>query len=750
MNVYASDKYICLVDLKSQNSCWSYEKRPLYHSQYKFEQILLPHSLKRNVKKLTFGREHFCGLSEYGKLSCWGVNRFGQVDVPEHLKNLSIVDFSTGSYHTCAIDVNGKVHCWGHKDGVKVPTAIKKYRFVQVSSGSSTTCALDDRHKIHCWGDNDSSYSKPYGLEEWIEKTNKEEVKSVSLNNNTIVVINKKGNLSYKSHFKGSGYYYPISSKKRAAKIFTGYFSVCFLDVQGYLECGGDVINSKLLSTIPDGLTFSMKSLIPLKINNAEIFKHLQIKSIGFESSFKVANSYCVLNIKNELYCVYINDKGKVIESNKLTIFRSKRPLESERSFQIVKDKIYKIEKEYFEKLLLFADTSRVGVELLRGYLSGLRKTYFFSDKDWASVESQLKNYLKSPLEFSDELPGYFKGLDLETFELPEASLRYRDFYELIKGLSFLLIESETLYPKKYKEKVKEIINELNSFNEDYANWSTLKIHSFQDYLTNSVSWLHVEIYSKDGYLSSKRGVVDTLFEISKHKVLSVDEEINYFGCKLMIELKKEEEKIREVLLKRSYQFDEQLVFNVFERFFVIENETEKQCGKFLLKNSYIQRKSLVFMRQLSKNYLRESSFHGLDLHFMAYEYLANDFYHQYIKKFNLKHFLKEEMPLSDIREGMRSVSDLRRNLELQLILLKTSTEIVPKESKKELAQLIKDLVSVISTEKFNKHEIERINELANRVKLFSEKVFFESEYLDKRHTIIRELIEDVKLFLRL
>lgn len=77
----------------------------------------------RNVAGISLGGTHSCARLQNGRLRCWGYNEFGQVgggsDDSRQLSPVplprprNVADVSLGFWHSCAVQNNGRVSCWG-------------------------------------------------------------------------------------------------------------------------------------------------------------------------------------------------------------------------------------------------------------------------------------------------------------------------------------------------------------------------------------------------------------------------------------------------------------------------------------------------------------------------------------------------------------------------------------------------------------------------------------------------------------
>lgn len=132
---------------------------------------------------LTAGAYHTCGLTNEGKIWCWGYNADGQLgdgtkvnrSTPVAVVGLppgsTVVLMDAGDYHTCALTSAGAAWCWGYNGtgGLGVgsvsptksatPLAVSGgLNFSALSAGNNYTCALTNVSNVdtvQCWGSND-------------------------------------------------------------------------------------------------------------------------------------------------------------------------------------------------------------------------------------------------------------------------------------------------------------------------------------------------------------------------------------------------------------------------------------------------------------------------------------------------------------------------------------------------------------------------------------------------------------------
>ncbi len=143
--------------------------------------------------QIAAGGNHTCGLSEDGKIKCWGRNDLGQLGlghvmsvggIPEQVEQMASVDLGTGIKaigvrvglsHTCALLENGMAKCWGSNyngelgQGDVTPRGgssntmgnfLKQiqiganHKIVQLEVGPHRTCIKREDHLLSCFGKN--------------------------------------------------------------------------------------------------------------------------------------------------------------------------------------------------------------------------------------------------------------------------------------------------------------------------------------------------------------------------------------------------------------------------------------------------------------------------------------------------------------------------------------------------------------------------------------------------------------------
>jgi hypothetical protein len=104
-------------------------------------------SFGEGYNEIAMGADHTCGLKDK-RVECFGVNVFGQLNVPALSNPRQLV--ATGR-NSCAIDDSGVI-CWGSNiDSLDTPPATVNP--IQLSAALYHACVLDD-NGVQCWGGN--------------------------------------------------------------------------------------------------------------------------------------------------------------------------------------------------------------------------------------------------------------------------------------------------------------------------------------------------------------------------------------------------------------------------------------------------------------------------------------------------------------------------------------------------------------------------------------------------------------------
>lgn len=182
LDVSAGYENTCAITEDQRLYCWG----QMMTSSFAEPQVVDLTGLGPSVKvgQVGVGKRFACGLSQYGKVFCFGKNDVGQlgnnstddsldpvwIDESNFPEGTLFRHISVGQEHVCAISFAGELYCWGNNyvgqvgDGTTtmrlVPTAADRSLvpadevFVKVYSGLAVTCAISQKGTSYCFGDN--------------------------------------------------------------------------------------------------------------------------------------------------------------------------------------------------------------------------------------------------------------------------------------------------------------------------------------------------------------------------------------------------------------------------------------------------------------------------------------------------------------------------------------------------------------------------------------------------------------------
>ncbi|MDH5493050.1 MAG: hypothetical protein OEY14_13935, partial [Myxococcales bacterium] len=90
------------------------------------------------VQQLAVGGRHTCALHDDGSVSCWGLNRYGQLG-----------DGTFDAHEPACAVGSGLYDCSADPVSVILPSAA-----TFLAAGGSHACAILDTGEIYCWGSN--------------------------------------------------------------------------------------------------------------------------------------------------------------------------------------------------------------------------------------------------------------------------------------------------------------------------------------------------------------------------------------------------------------------------------------------------------------------------------------------------------------------------------------------------------------------------------------------------------------------
>ena len=182
LDVDVATDHACAVDQLGDISCWGDNTHGRVSAQGP-AGILGPTTFshpRMNFVGVCATDSTTCGLSERGRLICWGTNNSGLLGtslnagarVEHHVEPFPARRFATvacGGAHMCGTTFNGESVCWGSNDRgqlgagitdpvsgqplkINSPTPNTKYGYF--SLGEKSSCGVAYNGDLYCWGDN--------------------------------------------------------------------------------------------------------------------------------------------------------------------------------------------------------------------------------------------------------------------------------------------------------------------------------------------------------------------------------------------------------------------------------------------------------------------------------------------------------------------------------------------------------------------------------------------------------------------
>lgn len=119
-----------------------------------------------------------CGLTQDGRVLCWGGNSRGESGVDPATDRVATptaiddgtdwIELGSGGFHSCAIKRDGTLWCWGMNDSGELGVGDATNRFEEIQSGCPSgdclsdwtsvaagdfhTCAIRENGELWCWG----------------------------------------------------------------------------------------------------------------------------------------------------------------------------------------------------------------------------------------------------------------------------------------------------------------------------------------------------------------------------------------------------------------------------------------------------------------------------------------------------------------------------------------------------------------------------------------------------------------------
>ena len=177
------DRACALAEDGSAIDCWGRDLSPFTERFEAFD--ILPSAndqwAPERFVEIAVGYSHFCAVSDYSRLYCWGDNSFEQVTAlndgvpyaeevfPGVYRHVGTVwkHVSAGYFGTCGSgrETNGSptVQCWGYPYSTGPSYPVTQMDPDQLSVGFQHACGLDrGTDTVQCWGNNTSTPGTPH------------------------------------------------------------------------------------------------------------------------------------------------------------------------------------------------------------------------------------------------------------------------------------------------------------------------------------------------------------------------------------------------------------------------------------------------------------------------------------------------------------------------------------------------------------------------------------------------------------
>jgi alpha-tubulin suppressor-like RCC1 family protein len=171
MNISASDRHSCGVDLAGRVSCWGYNAQRQLGvgslNNHEASAVQLPGA--NRYLRISTGEQHGCGITIEGEAYCWGTGFMGDGNQASAQSPRLVAGgyrwthIAAGYRHTCGIATDGETYCWGTNHGGQLgngtrterslPTKVATTaRFTALTAGEEHTCGVTSNGDAYCWG----------------------------------------------------------------------------------------------------------------------------------------------------------------------------------------------------------------------------------------------------------------------------------------------------------------------------------------------------------------------------------------------------------------------------------------------------------------------------------------------------------------------------------------------------------------------------------------------------------------------
>jgi len=107
------------------------------------------------------GYYHSLGLKADGSIVAWGLNDYGQCNIPE--PNSGFIAVAAGDYHSLGLKADGSIVAWGLNDKGQCNLPSPNSSFIAISAGYQHSLGLKQDGSIVGWGSNTDYYGKWIG-----------------------------------------------------------------------------------------------------------------------------------------------------------------------------------------------------------------------------------------------------------------------------------------------------------------------------------------------------------------------------------------------------------------------------------------------------------------------------------------------------------------------------------------------------------------------------------------------------------
>jgi len=135
VEIEAAGDLNCVRSRDGSVECWTLKTRYGGRASSPSEEV--------TFQSFALGSQGGCGLSEAGRIQCWG-------EIPEPPAG-EYTELAVGSGHGCGLDASGEIECWGSNDSGQ--TIAPRGRFDAMFASGDANCAIEtDSGRVQCWG----------------------------------------------------------------------------------------------------------------------------------------------------------------------------------------------------------------------------------------------------------------------------------------------------------------------------------------------------------------------------------------------------------------------------------------------------------------------------------------------------------------------------------------------------------------------------------------------------------------------